>query len=78
IGCENPKELAKDIINNAAVYGISFPSGDRLQIQTHNLNAVHRELPALIVTNGHKVSSIDNPDDDLESILNHLTGGLAR
>ena len=78
IGCENPKELAKDIINNDAVYGISFPSGERLQIQTHNLNAVHRELPALIVANGHKVSSIDNPDDDLESILKYLTGGLAR
>jgi ABC-2 type transport system ATP-binding protein len=78
IGCESPKELAKDIINNNAVYGISFPSGNNLQIQTHNLNEVHRELPSLIVTNGHKVSSIDNPDDDLESILNYLTGGLAR
>jgi hypothetical protein len=34
-------------------------------------------LPSLIVDNGHVVNSIDNPDDDLESILTYLTGGLA-
>ena len=27
------------------------------------------------VNNGHDVSEIDNPDDDLESLLNYLTGG---
>lgn len=76
IGCENPKQLAKSVLGNDAVYGISFPNGENLQIQTHNLNEVHKELPQLIIESGQKVMSIDNPDDDLESILGYLTGGV--
>jgi hypothetical protein len=32
-------------------------------------------LPKAIIESGQKVDSIDNPDDDLESILGYLTGG---
>ena len=75
IEAENPKALAKDIIDIDEVFGISFPDGRNVSIQTHNLGAIHARLPKIIVENGHKVSSIDNPDDDLASILGYLTSG---
>jgi len=57
------------------VFGISFPDGENISIQTHNLGAIHSQLPRIIVDNNHKVSTIDNPDDDLASILGYLTSG---
>jgi hypothetical protein len=57
------------------VYGVSFPDGKNISIQTHNLGAIHSQLPRIIVDNNHKVSTIDNPDDDLASILGYLTSG---
>jgi hypothetical protein len=46
-------------------------------IQTYHFGQLHAELPRLIVENNHRVSLIDNPDDDLESLLNYLAGGSA-
>mgnify|MGYP000259089804 CR=1 FL=1 len=75
IEAENPKALAKDIIDIDEVFGISFPDGRNVSIQTHNLGAIHAQLPAAIVNNGHRIHTIDNPDDDLASILGYLTSG---
>jgi ABC-2 type transport system ATP-binding protein len=75
IQSDNPKQLAKDVIDIDEVFGISFPDGKNLSIQTHNLGAIHSQLPRIIVDNNHKVSTIDNPDDDLASILGYLTSG---
>ena len=75
IGTDNPKQLAKSIIEIDSVHGIFFPKGENLSIQTHNLGSFHSELPKAIVKSGQRVNSIDNPDDDLESILGYLTGG---
>ena len=36
---------------------------------------LHAELPRLIVEINHRVYIIDNPDDDLESLLTYLAGG---
>lgn len=69
------RALAKDILTHPAVYGLSFPNDNELLIQTYHFGELHAELPGLIVNNGHDVSEIDNPDDDLESLLNYLTGG---
>ena len=69
------RALAKDILTHPAVYGLSFPNENELLIQTYHFGELHAELPGLIVNNGHDVSEIDNPDDDLESLLNYLTGG---
>ena len=57
------------------VQGISFPDQKNLTIQTHNLGAIHAQLPKVIVDHAHKVHTIDNPDDDLASILGYLTNG---
>ncbi|MAM36113.1 MAG: ABC transporter [Euryarchaeota archaeon] len=75
IQADNPKALAKDVIDIEEVFGISFPDGENLSIQTHNLGAIHAQLPRIIVENNHKVTTIDNPDDDLASILGYLTSG---
>ena len=75
IQTEDPKALAKNVIDIDEVFGISFPDGKNLSIQTHNLGAIHSRLPQIIVDNNHKVNTIDNPDDDLASILGYLTSG---
>ena len=75
IGTDDPKSLAKSIIDIDSVHGIFFPHGENLSIQTHDLGNFHAKLPQAILDSGQKVESIDNPDDDLESILGYLTGG---
>ena len=57
------------------MFGLSFPNNNELLIQTYHFGQLHAELPGLIVNNGHRVSVIDNPDDDLESLLTYLAGG---
>ena len=70
----NPKALAKDAIDIDEVFGISFPD-ENLSIQTHNLGAIHAQLPRIIVENNHKLTTIDKLDDDLASIFGYLTSG---
>jgi ABC-2 type transport system ATP-binding protein len=74
---EDARAMAKDILDHPAVFGLSFPNDRELLIQTFHFGQLHAELPGLIVNNNHKVSVIDNPDDDLESLLNYLSGGSA-
>ena len=75
IEADDAKALAKDVIDLDDVSGISFPTKNNLSIQTHNLGAIHAKLPSVIVDNNHRIHSIDNPDDDLASILGYLTSG---
>ena len=66
---DDARGLARDILSHPAVFGVSFPNDTELLIQTYHFGQLHAELPRLIVENNHKVSVIDNPDDDLESLL---------
>jgi ABC-2 type transport system ATP-binding protein len=75
IDCENPRELAKDFVNIDEVTGITFKDSTKLQIETKHLGEVHKKLPGIIVNSKQLVTGIDNPDDDLQSILLYLTGG---
>ena len=72
---DDARKLAKDILGHPAVFGVSFPTDTELLIQTFHFGQLHAALPGLIVENGHNVSIIDNPDDDLESLLHYLAGG---
>ena len=74
---EDARSLARDILTHPAVFGVSFPNDTELLIQTYHFGKMHSELPRLIVENNHKVSIIDNPDDDLESLLHYLAGGTS-
>tara|TARA_B100000989_G_scaffold136953_1_gene101678 strand:+ start:360 stop:1349 length:990 start_codon:yes stop_codon:yes gene_type:complete len=75
LNCENPRELAKDLMKIDEVTGMSFANSDNLIIETKHLGEVHKKLPEIIVESKQKVTGIDNLDDDLESILKYLTGG---
>jgi ABC-2 type transport system ATP-binding protein len=74
--CNKPKDVAKSIMDIDEVTGLHFVSDSKLLIETRHLGAVHQQLPDIIVQNGHQVTGIDNPDDDLQSILRYLTGGF--
>jgi len=75
IETESPRELAKALISREPVYGVRFPDQGYLEIQTSNLSAAHSILPQVIVDSGVKVRSVENPDDNLESLLGYLVGG---
>lgn len=73
--CENPRDVAKHVIGIEQITGMSFVENKKLILETNNLGDVHKQLPNLIVNSGFNVTGIDNPDDDLKSILTYLTGG---
>ena len=73
--CDDPRSLASQFISEDPVYGVRFPEEGQLEIQTNALSAAHAILPRVIVDSGTDVSAIENPDDNLESLLGYLTGG---
>jgi hypothetical protein len=75
ITTEEPRKLANAFICEEPIYGVRFPEDGKLEIQTNNLSAAHSVLPRVIVESQVKVSRIDNPDDNLESLLEYLIGG---
>jgi len=76
INCENPRDLAKELMQIEQVTGMSFVDSESLLIETKHLGEVHKQLPEIIIKSKQKVTGIDNIDDDLESILKYLTGGI--
>ena len=75
ITTEEPRKLANAFIGEEPIYGVRFPEEGKLEIQTNDLSAAHSVLPRVIVESEVKVSRIDNPDDNLESLLEYLIGG---
>ena len=76
INCENPRDLAGLFIASEPVYGVRFPDKGQLEIHTNNLSAAHDVLPSLIVKSNRKITSIENPDDNLDSLIGYLIGGI--
>ena len=76
INCENPRDLAGLFISSEPVYGVRFPDKGQLEIHTNNLSAAHDVLPSLIVKSEQKITSIENPDDNLDSLIGYLIGGI--
>ena len=76
INCENPRDLAGLFISSEPVYGVRFPDKGQLEIHTNNLSAAHDVLPSIIVKSEQKITSIENPDDNLDSLIGYLIGGI--
>ena len=72
---EQPRELASKFLNHESVYGVHFPSKNELLIETHDLGKVHNDMPFILDNSGIRVTAIENPDDNLESILEYLMEG---
>ena len=75
IKTENPRKLAEFFVPEDPVYGVRFSQEGALEILTNDLSAAHDVLPRVIVDSGLKISSIENPDDNLEALLGYLVGG---
>jgi len=73
----NPRELGHFFLPHPEVYGVRFPNPDELIIETNNLSGVHKDLPRIIVDSDVLVTAIENPDDNLESLLGYLMEGRA-
>jgi len=76
INCEDPRSLASLFIKENPIYGVRFPSEGKLEIHTNNLSAAHSILPSIVVESKQQITSIENPDDNLESLLGYLIGGV--
>ena len=75
INCEDPRSLAGLFIEEDPIYGVRFPRDGQLEIQTNNLSEAHAILPSIVVKSNQDISSIENPDDNLESLLGYLIQG---
>lgn len=74
IRCENSRALAASFIDKEPVYGVRFIDTESLEIMTKDLSQAHEILPSLIIKSGIPIHSIENPDDNLESLLGYLVG----
>ena len=72
---KQPRELASKFLNHESVYGVHFPAEDELLVETHDLGNVHKDMPLILDDSGIRVTAIENPDDNLESILEYLMEG---
>lgn len=72
---EKPRELASKFLKHESVYGVHFPAENELLIETHDLGNVHKDMPLILKNSGIRVTAIENPDDNLESILEYLKEG---
>ena len=70
--CDDPRALAELFVSRKPVFGVRFPSEGQLEIQTNNLSEAHSILPSIVVESRQRISSIENPDDNLDSLLNYL------
>ena len=77
INCEDPRSLAGLFIKEDPVYGVRFPREGQLEIQTNNLSEAHSILPSIVVKSKQEITSIENPDDNLESLLGYLIQGAS-
>jgi len=75
IRTEDPRGLASAFVSENPVYGVRFAEEGALEILTNDLSAAHAILPRVLVESGIKVSTIENPDDNLEALLGYLVGG---
>ena len=73
----DPRALAAAFLPHGDVFGVRFPEEGQLIIETNDLSAVHQTLPAIITNSGVPVTAIENPDDNLESLIAHLLEGRA-
>jgi hypothetical protein len=74
---DEPRKLAAAFLPHEDVYGVRFPQADELVVETNNLSNVHQALPNICVDSGVRVTGIENPDDNLESLLGYLVEGKA-
>ncbi|MBR79256.1 MAG: hypothetical protein CMA88_00505 [Euryarchaeota archaeon] len=72
INCEDPRGMAGLFVSQEPVFGVRFPREGQLEIQTNNLSAAHSLLPSIVVNSKQNITSIENPDDNLESLLDYL------
>mgnify|MGYP000038235431 CR=1 FL=1 len=72
---DEPRKLGTAFLPHRDVYGVRFPKPDELVIETNNLSSVHKALPAICIASGVRVTAIENPDDNLESLLGYLMEG---
>ncbi len=77
IRTENPRKLAEHFVPEDPVYGVRFAEEGALEVLTNDLSAAHSVLPRVIVESGLKITSIENPDDNLEALLGYLVGGTS-
>ena len=77
INCEDPRSLAGLFIKEDPVYGVRFPREGQLEIQTNNLSEAHSILPSIVVKSKQEITSIENPEDNLESLLGYLIQGAS-
>jgi ABC-2 type transport system ATP-binding protein len=71
IEVDQPRRLAKALLDAAAVVGLRFQDGG-LEVETANLATLGTALPRLAIENSVRVTRFEPLDASLESVFRHL------
>ncbi|HSJ31466.1 MAG TPA: ABC transporter ATP-binding protein [Longimicrobiales bacterium] len=71
IDADDPRILAKALVDLPAVVGVHFADGG-LEVQTSNLAALGTALPAISIERSVRVTRFEPVDASLESVFRHL------
>ena len=74
IGVKNPRALLSSFSDHKDIVGFDIEK-DALVLRTLRLNEVHSDLPERLIRSSQDITSIDNPDDNLEAVINYLVEG---
>ena len=74
IECDRPRDLARALVDVAAVQGISFPRSDVVELRTLQPDACYRAIPPKALEAGIRIRSLTTPDASLEALFKYLTG----
>ena len=58
--------------SSPAVSTSALPVIPARRTRTNDLSAAHSLLPSIVVNSKQKITSIENPDDNLDSLLSYL------
>jgi ABC-2 type transport system ATP-binding protein len=75
IRCDRPRELARHLLDNAALAGIELdPERGSVVVRTREPSMFYRQCTGLVAEHGHVVSEVRSDDDNLEAVFKYLVG----
>ncbi len=75
VSCDRPRDLARSLLAHAAVEGVRVAGDGTIVVQSRDPAALYPALVRTVVEEGHAVTRMESPDDDLEAVFRYLVRG---
>lgn len=75
VSCDRPRDLARSLLAHAAVEGVRVAGDGTIVVQSRDPAALYPAIVRTVVEEGHAVTRMESPDDDLEAVFRYLVRG---